>query len=176
MTKESSPNQAQMQPVPPERPDLGIESVQPGENVVISESQMPWLHDDYEIPTVAVTLEGGQTVQYGSVVGGNSTLRKLASHVPADKSLSAEAGLFKALPTWLSGDHPNIDTVPSNTGEGNLYKVAKNGKDVARLMFAKIVKDDTVTIVKVGISSHKDQQRMLGVVSGSSNKRRKHDG
>ena len=159
-----------------ERPDLGIESVRPGEPIKITESQMPWLHENVETPTVAITLESGQQVQYASVVGGNSTLRKLADHVPPAKSASAEAGLFKALPAWLSGTHPNIDFVPFVAGTENLYKVSKNGKDVARLVFAKIENEGIVTIVKVGISSHKEQQRMLSILSGGKLDRQKHDG
>lgn len=159
-----------------ERPDLGIETILPGEPVQVSAEQMPWLHEAVEVPTVRLRLETGEELQYGSVVGGNATLSKIASHVPKEKSQSVEAGLFKALPAWLHGDHPNIDVVMAELGTERLFKVGKNGKDAARLVFAKIQEGDMVTIVKVGISSHKDQQRMLGVMTGSSNRRRKKDG
>lgn len=162
--------------VKPQRSDLGIETVEQADSVMITQESFPWLTESMEVPAVRVTLETGHSFLYASAIKGNKTLEKLADAVPAEKSKQAEIGLFKAMPSLLeNGSAPNIDAVMFSDG---LMKVAKRGSDVARLVFARFETDKGETaIVKVGISSHKDQSRMNGIITKvKQGKRRKHDG
>ncbi len=160
----------------PQRPDLGIETVSPSGLIRIPESTLPWAHEDYEVSTAFITLEDGTTVEYGSAVSANNSLVNIAGKVPPEKSRQAEAGLFKALPSFLNNqNHPNIDTVAMTESDQPVYKVAKRGNDVARLAFIRLENRGTPVIIKVGIARHKDQQRMMGILNGGG-QRRKRDG
>ncbi len=165
-----------------QRPDLGIETVTPSGDLTVTNGEFPWLTDEsLEIPTVSVKLQGvEQAFRYGSLIGGNSSVAKLAAEVPDEQSHSAEAGLFKALPALLGNmPAPNIESAVSYVDSvWPVLKVAKRGRDAARLYFSIITKEGQDPVVlRLGIAQHKKQQALQGTLSQTKgNKRRKHDG
>lgn len=165
-----------------QRQDIGvIDVVNDGRVVAFEEGSFPWLPNTSEVQTAKVTLDTGDKFRYGSLVGEHERMIKFASQVSDVESHKAEIGLFKAIPQILdkeSAELPkNIDIVPSFIGiEGvTMYKVAKQGKNAARLYFTLLRDKSGVTVVKLGIASHDKQVAMQNIMSGRKS-RQKHDG
>lgn len=167
MIQSSETDQKQLQ-----RPDLGIEAISPGPVLTIEAGQYPWISGEHQIPTSRVKLEDGTELNYGSLIGTNNTLSKIASSVPEQMSVSAEQGLFKAMGSVLSGEqHPNIDHVPGALSYEPMFKVSKSGRDAPRLFF--IVsrgseEGDVPTVLRVGIATHKKQGEVASIVTNRS--------
>ena len=157
-----------------QRPDLGIETVEPGPIFVAEAEKFPWISGDKEIPTSRITLEDGMVINYGSLIGANKTLAKIADSVPETMSVSAEQGLFKAMRSVLNGNqHPNIDHVADPLTAEPMFKVSKSGRDAPRLFF--IVsrgqkEDDVPTVLRIGIAPHKKQGELAAIVTGRAKK------
>ena len=175
----------EIQPTPEtehQRPDIGIvEVINDSQKVKFDEGSFPWLPNTSEVQTAQVTLDTGDKFRYGSLVGEHERMIKFASQVSEVESHKAEIGLFKALPQILdkeNADLPkNIDIVPGYVGidGATLYKVAKQGKNAARLYFTMLRDKTGITVVKLGIAPHDKQVAMQNVMSGSKT-RQKHDG
>ena len=156
-----------------EVPALGIESVRnQAERVSFPEGTFPWLDGQVEAKVADVTLETGEAIRFGSVVGEHNKLEKLASVVPADESHKAEIGLFKALPELLGTDHSswpaNIEVVP-NTDHlpYNVLKVVRHGSNPARLYFTILEEDGKPPLVlKLGIAQQQKHLNVQKIITG----------
>lgn len=157
-----------------QRPDLGIETVEPGPIFVAEVDRFPWISENKEVPTSRITLVDGTQINYGSLIGANKSLAKIADSVPENMSISAEQGLFKAMGSVLNGDqHPNIDHVADPLTAEPMFKVSKSGRDAPRLFF--IIsrgerKDDVPTVLRIGIAPHKKQGELAAIVTGREKK------
>ncbi len=153
-----------------QRPDLGIETVDQGPRIIAEVDTFPWIGENTEVQTALVTLEDGTQLNYGSIIGANNTLAKLADGVSEQSSINAEQGLFKALPKILVGEqHPNIDRVSDPLSTVPLFKVSKVGRDAPRLFFAVLPskeEGDAPTVLRVGIAGHKKQGALANIVTG----------
>jgi hypothetical protein len=160
-------NPAETQKIELQRPDLGIETVQPGPNFGASTEDYPWISADMEVPTALITMEDGTQFNYGSLVGGNGALVKLAEKVPDKMSESAEQGLFKSVSRLLVGEqHPNVDHVPDQLSREPMFKVGKSGRDAPRLFFTIVKEADKLpTVLRIGIVSHKKQGELASIVT-----------
>lgn len=165
-----------------QRQDVGIvEVVNDQKRVSFAEGTFPWLPDTSEVHTAEITLDTGDKFRYGSLVGESDQLVKYADKVSDVESHKSEIGLFKALPQLLAKDcaelPKNIDIVPGYIGidGAKLYKVAKQGRNAARLYFTLLRGDSGITVVKLGIAPHDKQIAMQNVMSGRKT-RQKHDG
>lgn len=157
-----------------QRPDLGIETVEPGPIFVAEADRFPWISDDKEVPTSRIALADGTQINYGSLIGANNTIAKIADSVPENMSISAEQGLFKAMSLVLNGEqHPNIDHVADARSAEPMFKVSKSGRDAPRLFFTvsrSEKKDDVPTVLRIGIAPHKKQGELAAIVTGRSKK------
>lgn len=164
----------------PQRPELGIDTVVPAEPYRVSANNYPWIQGDAEVSTVMVTMIDGTQFRYGSIVGLNNTVSKIAGNVPKHASARAEESLFMALPFVLRGEtHPSVDRVINQYDETTLLKVGKKGPDAARLFFEvqQDEKTELPVVLRVGVSSHKEQTKLHGIITTlDSSQRRKHDG
>lgn len=164
-----TPNTVQLQ-----RPDLGIETVEPGPVFVAEADKYPWISESREVPTSLITLEDGTQINYGSLIGANKTVSKIADTVSEQMSVSAEQGLFKAMGSVLKGEqHPNIDHVPDALTTEPMFKVSKSGRDAPRLFFIVSQGEkegDVPTVLRVGIAPHKKQGELAAIVTGRSKK------
>lgn len=163
-----------------QRPDLGIEAVSPAAPVAVTDEQYPWLSEArIDVPTVEIRLaNSGSTLRYGSAVGGNNALARIADDVPSQHSASAERSMFKGLSMLLQGQRTStVEYVPYTGSVVPVYKTTNKGADAPRLFFS-ISTDDSgnPVVIKLGIATHKKQQQLLGVLKGDSGKRRKKDG
>jgi hypothetical protein len=171
--------------VPFQRPDVGIaEIVNDQLRVSLSETRFPWIPEVESVQTAEVTLETGERFRYGSLVGEHGSMIKFAKSVSSEESHKSEIGLFKALPEIIRPNNANlpknIDIVPGFVGiEGaTIYKVAKQGRNAARLYFTILPasKESPVPlVVKLGIAPHDKQIAMQNIMSGNRT-RQKHDG
>ena len=156
-----------------EVPQLGIEHVNnASEKIHFGEDYFPWIEGQVDVSVADVTLETGEEIRYGSVVGLHSKVEKLASDVPSDESHKAEIGLFKALPDLLGDDRSswpsNIEIVP-NTDHlpYNVLKVVRHGKNPARLYFAVLEGvSEKPLVVKLGIAQQQKHLALQRIISG----------
>lgn len=179
--KNKKPMTEQEIPKTLQRPDLGVETIAQADAIQVSKEQFPWISDDVtEVPTVHVLLEDGDTsFRYGSLVGGNHAIEKLADDVPPQQSKNAEQGMFKALASLLNGrSAPSVDRMTQYvSGDMPVYKTAKKGADVARLYFA-ITSDENgqPVVFKLGVAQHKKQDSLLAILKNKPGDKRKKDG
>ena len=169
-----------------EDPKKGIESVGATDRrYILDPEAFPWLRlpSNVDVPVVTVSFvehdnDRLNQIYYGSSIGHHSGLVAMADAVPDEQSVSAERCMFKALPHIINKlDHPNIDKVPGSTSSLTVFKTSKLGRDVARLVFAVDYETPCPTVIRVGLSNHKQQQRMLGVITRSKqSRRRRRDG
>lgn len=172
------------QPEQLQLPQHGIESIDnSSRKLLLPESSLPWVSEIKPLHVAEITLETGDSVGYCSAISLHNGITKIARKVPDQQSTSAEAGLFKSLPVLLADSNnlpPNIDTVPSYTGvesDGMIYKVAKQGRNAARLYF--MITNDrkgAPVVVKLGIASHDKQVELQSLFSGKKRPSGKHDG
>ena len=172
-----------MQETEKQIPNLGIESIKNDQELIqLPDGTLPWIDGEIDIPTASIELESGDSIRYGSAVGLHSGIEKLAKKVSPEQSQSAELGLFKSIPAILEGSSlpPNIDRVPSYVGLDTsipIFKVAKQGRNAARLYFT-IIQDDNSGphVLKLGISPHDKQIALQNIMNGKKGSRQKHDG
>jgi len=163
-----------------QRPDIGVESVSPAEPVTVSAEQYPWLSEDkVEVPTVEVRLEeAGVTFRYGSLVGGNNNIERIADDVPPQLSSAAERCMFKGLSMVLQSQRTStVECVPYTDSPATVYKTTNKGNDAPRLFFS-VTTDETgrSVVLKLAVATHKKQQQLLGVIGGGGRRRQKKDG
>ncbi len=175
-TETPTPNTTELQ-----RPDLGIETVTAGPSVVASREAFPWIKEEkFEVSTSKVKLAEGEEFNYGSLIGANNTLSKLANGVDLQSSVNAEQGLFKAIASVLRGDqHPNIDHVPDELSATPIFKVSKSGRDAPRLFFTVLPSDkegELPTVLRLAIAGHKKQGEAAAVITARSKKNYGADG
>jgi hypothetical protein len=162
-----------------QRPDVNIATVEASQSFPVEQANYPWLSSSAEVPTVMVKMVDGTEFRYGSLIGLSHGVEKIASEVPDAASKEAEERLFAALPFVLGGkSHPAVDSIINQYDTTNLLKVGRRGPDAARLVF-DVHRDQqgTPVVMRVGISRHKDQMRLMGIITRNNpQRRRKHDG
>jgi len=159
-----------------QRPEVNIESVVPGDPAMLTAEQLPWMTSDlFEMPTVRVRMADGTEFSYGSAVSANGSVEKLAHEVPVEQSRQTEEAMFKALPFLFDGKlPPNIKREITIGSDLTIFKVARKGNDVPRLLFTWFQGEQGPTVVKLGIAKHKKQMELQSVMTGKA--QRKHDG
>jgi hypothetical protein len=162
-----------------QRPEVNIASVEMGDVYSVDRANYPWISGSADVPTVKVKMVDGTEFRYGSIIGLSNGVEKIASEVPEAASNEAEDRLFAALPFVLQGQaHPAVDKVMNQYDTTDLLKVGRRGPDAARLIFdVHRDSDGQPVVMRVGISRHKDQMRLMGIISKNNpQRRRKHDG
>jgi hypothetical protein len=149
--------------------------------VTVSNDVYPWINSDHEqVPTVSVTLVDGTTFIYGSLVGLNHSIRKIADSVAASDSNSTQTALFMGLPSVLQGrPHPGISKVENSHLERSTLLVAsRNLTREPSLIFAvdpSAAEDGTPTVLRAGIGTANEYPKILGImgIRQAGGKRRK---
>lgn len=148
----------------------------PHTSLPVSPDDYPWLPRDAEVPASLVSLGGGTDFYYGSMIGLNGTVRKIAGSVPGPESEGLQDTLFAALPDTLGG-RPNSRVTKAYSLGGldrTLLIVTKQSLRASGLVFAvesgmESEESGPKTVLRVGISTGKDYpklMRLLGIKNG----------
>lgn len=161
-----------------QRPDLDIQEVRgPSDEIIMTREEFPWLSSAKAcLPlTELVLIDQGQAIRYGSAVSENGTLKRLASRVNEQGSISAERSMFKALPAILKNETAaNVNAVTVAQGSASVLKTTKRGNNIPRIFFTLLERDsDKPIVVKLAVANHKDQQQVYSVLTGSKLQRKK---
>ena len=150
--------------------------------VPVDDRAYPWLRVAFaEVPTVQVTLPDGKEFLYGSIIGLNNSIEKLADAVPEPDSTSAQAALFAGLPDTLVGlPHQGISKVENAAGASSstLFVASRNIVRYTGLVFAvepPADRRELPVVLRVGISVPKEHFRLLkimGITPTSGHRRR----
>jgi len=163
-----------------QRPDLLISEIAPAPGFEVDQADYPWISKSSEVTTSLVTLSDGSQFCYGSIIGLSSSVSKIASGVNNEAAIKADQTMFRALPELISGNLPlSVDAVMNQMTGTNLYKTGKKGPDAARVYFSieRSDKDPLPIILRVAVTRHKEQQKLLGIITNANpQRRRKHDG
>lgn len=136
----------------------------------IDRSQYPWIvSEETTIPTFLVALHDGTQFRFGSLIGLNTSIEKLADSVRPRESASTQAALFMGLPSVLQGQPASgISKVEnSNLKNNTLFIASRNLVTAAGLVFAIQNREGgsgISTVLRAGISSAKLRPRLLSVM------------
>src|ERR1035438_5394437 len=87
-------------------PDRTVQEfrVTSGESIQVTDEIYPWINiAQTEVPTIEVSLEDGTSFIYGSLIGLNNSIMKIADTVSPSDSASLQTVLFNGLPSILRG-------------------------------------------------------------------------
>ncbi len=134
----------------------------------VSQADYPWLSaNETTIPTFLVTLNDGTKFRFGSLIGLNGTVEKIAKSVAQTESMSTQAALFMGLPNVLKGQPASgiIKVENSSLPRGTLFVASRNLVTAAGLIFAiqrpEITEPDQAIVLRAGISTAKLRPRLL---------------
>lgn len=155
------------------------EGIEPGEPVTAAPENYPWLSEAVEVSTTLITLADETRFRYGSIIGYNKSLSKIADSVPQSDSDSLQKALFMAMPDVLKGNPTQgISKVQNSNAQANLLAVSRNIVRLPSLIFAVEVpedKDAPQAVLRAGITVPKNSMkllRVLGVKQGASRRGR----
>jgi hypothetical protein len=137
--------------------------------VTMNQADYPWIAGDSPIQTFLVTLKTGTKFRFGSIIGLNKTIEKIAAAVPSAESASTQTALFMGLPALLSGKPASgISRVEnSKLPNSTLFIASRNLVSAAGLIFSVQAESDETRyplVLRAGISTAKQRTRLLSVM------------
>lgn len=144
-----------------------VRAVEPYALRPVSSDTYPWINvESTEIPTVLVTLVDGTEFQYGSIVGLNGGIRKIADKVSEDDSERTQRAMFMGLPSVLNGArHQGIRRAEnSRLIGGTLFIASRNLVQQPSMVFSvESSESDRLpdTVLRAGSSHANDLDRLL---------------
>ncbi len=150
-------------------------------SILVDDDMYPWINTaPVEVPAVAVTLEDGTAFLYGSLIGLNNSVAKMADKVSQSDSEALQTTLFNGLPSVLKGKpHSGISRVENSQHlEARLFVASRNLARFPGLFFAvdpRVFDEITPLVFRTGLSTPSEQSRLLGLlgVNAVRNRRRK---
>lgn len=137
---------------------------------VVKANDYPWIDaESAGIPTFLVKLQDGTEFRFGSLVGLNGTIEKIADEVSRKDSASTQDILFTGLREVLHGKTASGISEVENyrTGRIPLFFASRNLMSEAGLIFTTPPQEsgsDPQTVLRVGISTPKQRHKLLGVI------------
>lgn len=155
--------------------------IAPHSGVRVDDEMYPWINQaTAEVATVLVTLDDGPSFVYGSLIGLNRTIAKMADRVSVSDSESLQTALFNGLPSVLSGvPHSGISRVENSQHiDARLFVASRNLARLPGLVFAidsRVADEKTPIVFRAGVTPPSEQSRLLGLlgVNAVRNRRRK---
>ena len=156
-------------------------AVTPHEKINIYIDRFPWVNNGSpEISATVVTLDNETSFVYGSLVGLNGSIRKLADQVASPDSEGLQKTLFQALPSILSRNpHSGVSRVEGSRHiDATLFIASRNLAKLPSLVSAVETQPayaEWPVVLKVGTCKVTDQTRLLGLlgVNAVRNRRRR---
>jgi hypothetical protein len=146
-----------------------ITGVSPHASIEVSDGVYPWMNTPLaEVPTVKVELDEVAFL-YGSIVGLNKSIRKIADSVSIEDSSSLQTVLFSGLPSLLSGNpHQGIGKVEGTEFVGGtLFTASRNIIREPSLIFAVGDTDNRSgipVVLRAGVSNAKSLPKLFAVM------------
>lgn len=137
--------------------------------IEVSHETYPWINTPgAEVSAIVVEL-GETAFLYGSIIGLNKSIRKVADSVPTEDSSSLQTVLFSSLPAILSGNpHQGIGKVENSDFVGStLFTASRNIVREPSLIFTladKKSRDELPLVLRAGVSTAKNLPRVLGLM------------
>lgn len=135
----------------------------------VDATNYPWINTaEAEVSTVLVELVGETSFRYGSLIGLNSAVKKIAASIPTAESVAAQDALFMGLPTVLQGlPHQVIGKVKDCKLPASTLFTASRGPRGAGLVFA--IENPQTTeglpvVLRAGISHNAERTKLLGAL------------
>ena len=155
--------------------------VAPHGSIRVNDGTYPWINTaSADVPTVSVILDDGTSFLYGSLIGLNRTVAKMADKVPVSESENLQTVLFNGLPSILRGvPTPGVSRVENSQHiDARLFVASRNLARFPGLVFAidpRLADEKTPVVFRAGVIPASEQGRLLGLlgVNAVRNKRRK---
>lgn len=146
-----------------------VDSCLPNTPLEIPKANYPWISETTVIPTFLVTLHDGTEFCFGSLIGLNKTVEKIAANISSSDSSSTQSALFMGLPDVLQGlPASGISKVEnSKLPVSSLFIASRNLVRSAGLVFAIQTPEaasELPTVLRLGISTSSDRPRLLAVM------------
>lgn len=155
--------------------------VSPSESIQVTDETYPWINTaQAEIPTIAVSLEDGTSFIYGSLIGLNKSIMRIAESVSPSDSVSLQTVLFNGLPSVLRGVSGSGMSRVENSQHltSTLFIASRNLARMPGLIFAvksSAENAELPVVLRAGVSSSAERTKLLRLlgVNALSNSRRK---
>lgn len=143
--------------------------VRPYSAIEVREEIYPWINTPLAaVHAIEVEMDNAAFI-YGSIVGLNKSIRKIADSVTPADSASLQTVLFSGLPSVLSGTpHQGIGKVENSTlASGVLFTASRNLVREPCLLFAisnELEVTDLPLVLRTGVGNAKDLPKILSVM------------
>lgn len=147
-----------------------VVGVEPHCPISVNREAYPWINVEHtEISTVTVALQDGVRFCYGSIIGLNKSITRIAEKITAEDSANLQHTLFAGLPSLFAGTPfrgisrvEKAESIPAT-----LFATVKRDTKSPSLIFAvepPSAERELPVVLRAGVSRRLEQSHLLGLM------------